>query len=387
MENDIFNVSNENSTQLISHYHTNNHSLLTANVPVLTPTEEIISHQEELQHHNTDNHSFLTSNAALLTPTEEKISEQVAYTVFIVSSSMWIYGCNSLLITVIYRDLSLHTPAMLLRCTIALLDVLICTCSQIIGVLTLFLGHDTPYVVCMIFSTATIGFVFVNMFMTSLLAVERYLYIVHPLRHTVLITNRNLIAAIAVIVTIVLIYLIVTEIRDGRSLLLSMLSCQLKSGSVVAMVFFVLPPFVVTVYVLVQLVRLKIRLSNTVSVTVPYFTQQQQHTANCLTSRLMVSKQSLVKNLKMVTLVSGSLWLTAIPAYAVRLLILVKWPWEELETRSNMAAFTVMRITNLVMTLVSSGLNPVIQFYMEEPLRIGMKRLLQPIREGITKIR
>ena len=85
----------------------------------------------------------------------------------------------------------------------------------------------------------------------------------------------------------------------------------------------------------------------------------------------------MARALKMLSLVSGTFWGTALPGVAIQFLILnLGYTWYDLNYSIDFLPPIVVRITNFLPSIVSSTLNPIIYYYSMPNLRRATWKIL-----------
>jgi hypothetical protein len=298
------------------------------------------------------------SNSVLQLYENDYTFENVIYTLVFMAASVWIYGSNIALVAEL-----LQVSNKIIRLTISSLDLIISTSSAILFPVVVWRGYDTPELLSRICSVAGMGAHFSNMIICSILATERYVYMAHPMKYITFVTPRRTCAFIACTVVLSYVYVIISELLFERKLYLSRLHTKIpeENGgrvlSIFNLVIFILPSFLTTCFCVCKLKMLQFHLRNNTTNKVH---PKEVHVA--------LSRNGFSRHLKMIILISGSLWFCYIPAHGVYSLNVI-------ESNHNWE-FRLSRICFVILTFASQSINTASQFYIEPNLRAGLKKLL-----------
>lgn len=192
----------------------------------------------------------------------------------------------------------------------------------------------------------------------------------HPLTHTTLFSPVRLGVTLGLAVGIPYMYAIITEILIGRVCHESILACHLP-GTVylnyVQLASFLFPSLIVTIYCMIRIWR--IAMAQRVAPIEP---------GNAQAAAANVSQLEKIRvALKAIGLVSGTFWGTYIPGFILRTIIFSAGiTWYDIDTRKEMGASVMMRVSQLMFIQVSSAVNPLIYYNTNRPMKISICKAL-----------
>lgn len=298
--------------------------------------------------------------------------EKIFYAILIIPLSLTILIGNISLIVVIHKFPLCQKPSKIIRSTVAGLDLcigLVASCGMLFTILGPY-SRGVSQWLCHTVSLCVESCLLTNMLLLSLFTVERYIYLKYPLKYMKWLTKKRVTVGVLILFLPGIVYCIMTEIMIGRKRNDSIIGCQLENiKSSQIMILFIMPSILISSGSIIKLLILRRNLLNEVQ-------QHESGRQSASISEIGISRKAVKKVIKMVLLLSGSLWLTFIPAGIARFTINQFFSWDELESKSNIYAYTGMRICTIVLLFGSSALNPVIQFIVEEDLRIGFLRVI-----------
>lgn len=299
----------------------------------------------------------------------ETRTEKIVYSTVIIFLFMINICTNVPLITVIHKFPLYQKPCKVIRTIIAGIDVatgFVSTGGFLWHLLGGYSEVNTKWA-CHTISVAGEVLVFTNMLCISLVAVERYVYLAYPLQYIRWMTSKCIVIFSVLLLMLPTVYGCVTEVIYGRKRNISTMACQLeKIKASQSIAIFILPSIFASLFSIFKLLWMRFNLQANIA----------RPAGDANTIVVGVSLESFSKIIKTVVLLSCSLWLTFVPTAIVRVSIKRYFTWEELAEKSNMYVFIAMRICSLLLTLIPSALNPIIQFWLEEDLRTGFLRLV-----------
>lgn len=241
-----------------------------------------------------------------------------------------------------------------------------------------------PLTYCRVVSDIGFMLFFSLLLHTGFMAYERYLFFCRPFDYAAFLPTARVMAVLATGYLVSLIYTVVTEVLIGRFYHSSVITCNLPDSAVQSLVQFViffLPSGVVTIFSAVRIWRLA-RRSRVAPATVVMSAAMGGMAGAGRASAVVSSRSTPVKQaykgLRMILLVSGTLWGTIMPHYAVRIIIFnAGYTWHDLDSRRHLMPAIAMRIATFVGTTVSSAVNPIIFYYSRKDLRTAALKLLR----------
>ena len=205
------------------------------------------------------------------------------------------------------------------------------------------------------------------------IACERYVFFCHPFRYLQQFSKARIVAAVVMCYTIPIIVLMTPSMESGSTFHASILSCTISdnkpSGKFFALI--VLPSAAVTIYCMIRVWC----LSRSAAVGPGVVGNQQT---------LATPVHQARKTLKMILLLSGTFWVTSLPAYVSWMTIFMAGnTWEDLDSRRYIGPSIVMRLTMFTHCFVSSAVNPLIYYYSRKDLRLATCKLLRLNRNTV----
>jgi hypothetical protein len=88
-------------------------------------------------------------------------------------------------------------------------------------------------------------------------------------------------------------------------------------------------------------------------------------------------KQQAKKAFQMILLISGAFWGTYIPGnLIIASVFALGYTWEDVDDRSHMTMFIIIRVSVYLVTFVSSAVNPLIHYYSRRDLRMAFCKMV-----------
>lgn len=289
---------------------------------------------------------------------------------------------NLSVLYVICRHHKFYYEHMYIIASYAIMDIVMVTVVMPSTIVILFIEHDFPQWLCSAKSVIGIGLLFSSDYMVSLLAVERYVYFCKPYHYHKIFTLKKIVAYVMFIVTFPLAYTVGTEIAIGRIMYFSVMDCQLKQAGLhgyYQVALFFAPPILLTSYSLTNIVMLIIRQRNSVlpAVTSPNPIAQTSQSMTTNRQASYEKKSTPKKALRLLLLVSGTFYLTFLPAEAARTALFNSGlTWAEAETRQDRSAAFQLRMQSLSYYGISPMINPLVYYSTMRELRRSLFRLL-----------
>ena len=301
--------------------------------------------------------------------------ETVVYTVIIAVLFLVIITANSTLIRVLCKFNLCQKPNKILRITIAVVDLCIGVIVSSGFLKYLFnpaLKQNKEKWPCRTFGLIGEGLVYANMLCISIFAIERYIYLAYPLKYIHWIRSTVIVMALVFVFSLVTVYSVLTEILIGRVRNIASMSCPIPKVGYIGSLITIMPSVIITTIVTVRFLKLRYDLVN----SAPNQSNSSTRKKKNLLSDIGISKETFVKGMKTVFLLSGSLWLSFVPSVLTRVIVNQFFTLDQLENEANIYAFVAMRISTILVSLGTSALNPLIQFGLEGDLRVGALRLI-----------
>ena len=305
-------------------------------------------------------------------------AEQVMTVILLMVSLFYVNFTNGLVLHVITTVNSLQNPQMYILAAYILADIVHFDLNTLTMVVTA-IGNDEdtlPHNMCRCVMTIAVGFFLSSIHIIGYMAYERYMYFCRPLIYPRYLTKTKLTVIISIASILGLAASTALELVAKRIPVATTMTCQPTGESVnkFNMVFFMvfyIPSGAISILTLVRLRFLVSRHKAQVSVQ----TEGSGSENNEKVGSSLV--KSVKKSIKMVSLVSGSFWITAIPAVLLRIgLFSSGVTWLDTEARQKIGLFALSRASYMLLTITSSLLNPVIYVVLMPEIRVAIYKLL-----------
>ena len=274
--------------------------------------------------------------------------------IFIPIVLAWAVTSNVLLMVVLIKFPKLVQPNnLIIRKVIISLDITFVSAVGTLNLFVLYYGNNTPTLLCN-YLTYIAGTLVVSQCLTlTVMAIERYVYVVHPLKYNQMITKGRIVAGLLSCILLPTCFTVASEPLIERRLSLKSLMCTSDETIVnlCKMLLFIIPSFCCTIGISVSLWKLTRKINSTNDA---------------------LFKPQVQKNFRLIAFISGCLWMTYIPGA-----VLVAIANVLLSTSSEYhdVAVYLYLITSIVVSYASSSINPVLQFYVDKDLWIAAKKL------------
>lgn len=327
--------------------------------------------------HETSELSAATTNANGLEMTTEMTSsaaseaggviivrsdvERVLFELYLNCSMITSILLNLLVLFAIKNNARLvHKPESVIIGVDAINNIAQVLVTEPIMVWALSVDHPLPpSVLCHVQGTLAVSHLSLTAHILCVYAVERWCFLCSPIEYSRRITRRRLIIALT---CLYLLSLIVNSLAayKGRMFTTTMLSCQSRTpatSTLILMILYACPGVLIVLYVVRKIKALDSRTITVHAAPVAAAGSDQRDSRERMTRRRISTTKTLL-------FVSGSCFLTLLPAALLRLIVLyVGVSPLDLETRNCNPAWPILfRIANLVMMTTVSFLNPI--FYM-----------------------
>ena len=281
----------------------------------------------------------------------EVVLNMICTAVFVIA----IFTGNILLLTVMWKLNLLQPCNRLLRTFIAVTDMILAISAGNLITSTSVLKYLYLNWFCLINTKVTSFCLGVLLNLSAILAVERYIFIVHPMRYLVWVTKSKVVLSFIGILSLLITYFIVNSSMINGDLV-HYLHASFVCGTGKAIVYFFLFIFPGMVIICIAVIKLVI-----------FVRRFAPNSAEAIDAK---------KAIKLILLLSGALFITYIPSYVIRMAILQVWTWDELDSGVNIPAFIAVRCTSFILSFMSSASNPIIQFYVEKDLWVGLRKIM-----------
>ena len=277
---------------------------------------------------------------------------------------IWLYVnfASGSLWYVIRKEYSLHTPQYMVLVSYMVCDALYCNLSLLHMVPVVINNniHVMSDIVSRILYTFTGSFLLSAVHMVGLLAYERYFYFIKPLKYPGMFTKARIYTTVAVTYIFSFCMSLAIDLIDPRVPVAIVMTYQASAGAskinnLVFICVYFIPSGTMGV---VALIKLRLLISKHQAQVHPPPSNDMNEDQSAVSGVIV---KPIKKALKMVGLVSGSFWLTLIPGFLIRLGLSASGvTWADTDYRTSLLPFVFFRVSYMLITVLSSVINPVI---------------------------
>ena len=291
----------------------------------------------------------------------DSLTEQVITVSLLMASWLYINFTNGFLLYVLKKMNTLDTPQYMLLVFYMICDVLYCNCQLLVMVPVAIMSSIDALnvVVCRVFITAATSFFTACTHLVGFIAYERYSYFVTPLKYPLKFTKVRIYTLVALIYLVSLSIAVAFDLVSPKVPVATTMSCQAsgpynKIAIIFQFTFFGIASGSISVITLIKL-RLMMSKHQAQVAALPQTISDDQSAINGLIVK------PIKKAFKMLALVSGSFWFTLMPGAVIRLSLSASGvTWLDTDYRTSIPLFAMSRASYIMITLVSSILNPII---------------------------
>ena len=329
------------------------------------------------EHLSTDNMVQATAAESTAEPIiTESLLEHVLTSGFLTIFWLYVNLVNGFIIFVIRTTNSLKENFQypVLTCYI-ISDILLCNMNMIIMIPLVIANGNLLPGYCPVVSTLVAGAVFTNIWMIGYLAYERYMYFVHPLKYLIYFSNIRIILANIFMYAIAFSASVVIQLTAGRELTTSTLTCTASEAhaqkvNVVAFLLFWIPSGCTSIISFIRIRLVASKHAAQVAAQFPNAENLPEHHFNPVFA--------WKKTVKTVALVSGAFWITSMPGGLIRIGIYASgFTLKDADNRSDTVMFVLSRGSFLLLTSLSSILNPIIYITLQKDLREAVLKYIE----------
>ena len=292
--------------------------------------------------------------------------ERVLSLLFIGLSSVFTLCAQLLVLVTIIKSPKLHNAHYYLLGVYCCVDITLVSVNGP-AFITRFSNRNIPLSTCKSLTCVTMICVLGQTAHNAVVAYERYTYFCRPFHYERWFNIARIVVTLGMCYAIPATLVTTREAIFNYSFHASSLSCYISNTGIhryALLVVIVLPSVAVTVYCMIRVWKLSMRAEVSPGVQ---GNQQNQSTP----------VQQARKTLKMILLLSGTFWATALPAIVGRFIIFnANYTWEDLDTRRYVVPSMILRLAVFTHCFISSAVNPVIYYYSRRDLRLAMCKLL-----------
>ena len=301
-----------------------------------------------------------TQMAATLSPiVMGSLGEQLITTGLLLLFWVYVNISNGSLLYVLKRENSLHTAQYMVLAAYMVCDLLYCNFTLLIMIPVAI--SNNIYVMTDIVSRA-IGtilttFALASVHLTALLSYERQCYFIAPLKYPRTFTKCRIYTTVIIICCFAFGVGLGVDLVEPRIPVATTMTYQAAglAGQITNLVytlFYAIPSCTVNI---IALIRLRLLISKHKAEVQPVDVSENP----CIVGGLIV--KPVRKAMKMVALVSGSLWFTMVPGFLIRIgLSAAGVTWAVTDYRLSLPLFALSRASHMLITVVSSVVNPII---------------------------
>ena len=284
----------------------------------------------------------------------------------------WIYVTfsNMSLFYVIRTEKSLHTAQYMVLVSYMVCDTLYCNFT-LLYMVPVVISNNIEVIsetVSRIMATVQISFLLASFHLIGLQAYERYCYFISPLQYIIKFTKLRFYTAVILTFVLAFCCTLAVDFLTPRVPVATFMTYQATGWSsrlsnYIYFVVYVLPSGAVSIVTLVKLRLLISKHNARVEPQSDVMNEDQSAVGGIIV-------KPIKKALKMICLVSGSFWLTVIPSMLIRAGVRGSGvTWADTDHRMSLPMFALARTSYLMMTVISSVLNPIIYISVLTELR------------------
>ena len=326
---------------------------------------------------------WTTETMAVLTPiVTDSLWEQAITAGLLILFWVYVNVSNGTFFYVIQNDYSLHAPQYMVLVSYMICDTFFCNIT-LIHMVPVVVSNDIQVMgdtVSRILVTAYVSCMFALFHLVGLLAYERYCYFITPLKYPRKFTKPRIFTAVIIIYLFALSIALAVDLIEPRIPVATILTYQTtglanKITNIIYTTIYIIPSSTVSV---VTLIKLRLLISKHKAQVHPTQSDVMNEDQSAVSGILV---KPVRKALKMVGLVSGSFWMTMIPGVLIRLALSASGvTWSDTDQRISLPIFALSRASYMLITILSSAMNPIIYMSVLTELReavwkcIGIKR-------------
>ena len=296
----------------------------------------------------------------------------------------WLYVTlsNGFLFYVLRKDYSLHTPQFMVLGPYMVCDVLYCnlTLLHMVPIVISNNIHVIPDRVSRIIVAVYMSFLLSSFHLIGLQAYERYSYFITPLKYPRKFTKRRIFTAVIIVFVLAFCFALGVDLISPRIPVATIMTYQVtglatKLTSISYAVVYAIPSGTVSA---LTLIKLRALISSHKTQVQPSVSIDMSEDQSGISGSLV---EPVKKAMKRVVLVSGSFWLTIIPGFLTRIGLSASGvTWADTDQRISLSLFALSRASYMLITVMSSVLNPIIYIAVLTELReavlkcVGIKR-------------
>ena len=288
----------------------------------------------------------------------------------------WLYVnvSNGILFYVFHREYSLHTPQFMVLVSYMVCDTLYCNFTLLLMVPMVISNniHVMPASLCRILAIAFSSCFLASVHLNALLTYERHCYFVTPLIYTRKFTRFRIFATVITIFLFSFGMGLAVDLIEPRVAVATIMSYQVTGlasqiSNVVYVVFYVIPSGLISV---ITLIKLRLLISKHTAQVHPTQSDVMSEDQSAVSGIIV---KPVRKALKMVALVSGSFWLTIMPGVLIRMSLSASGvTWAYTDQRISLPLFALSRTSYMLITVMSSVLNPIIYVSVLTEVRVAV---------------
>ena len=248
--------------------------------------------------------------------------------------------------------------------------------------LTILDRVDAEHFFCPVIMCFASGIFFTNTMMVGYLAFERYIYFSRPFKHAFYFSKNRILLVNICVYAFGLLTAVIIEVSSGRKLVTTTISCSpvgldAQKTNMAVFILFWVPSATISVMSVISLRVLTYKHKAQVAA------QTDESVTNQADGQIF---QGALKAIRMILIVSGAFWTSVMPGALLRIILAQAGvTWKDTDARQNVNIFAISRIAYLLMTVLSSFLNPIIYMTLQKDLRYHVYHVLG-IRNQIGNI-
>ena len=301
-----------------------------------------------------------TQMAATLPPiVMSSLGEQLITTGLLLLFWVYVNISNGSLLHLIRRENSLHTAQYMVLAAYMVCDLLYCNFTLLIMIPVTISNniYVMTDVVSRAIGTILTTFALASVHFTALLSYERQYYFIIPLKYPRIFTKCRIYTIVIIICCFAFGVGLGVDLVEPRIPVATTMTYQAAglAGQIINLVytlFYAIPSCTMSI---IALIRLRLLISKHKAEVQPVDVSEKPS----IVGELIV--KPVRKAMKMVALVSGSLWFTMVPGFFIRIgSSAAGVTWAVTDYRLSLPLFALSRANYMLITVVSSAVNPII---------------------------
>ena len=292
----------------------------------------------------------------------DSLGEQLITTGLLLLFWVYVNISNGSFLYVIGRNNSLHTAQYMVLTAYMVSDLLYCNCTLLIMVPVAISNniYAMPDVVARAIMVIMSTFALACVHLTALLSYERQCYFITPLKYPTIFTKCRIYTTVIIICCFAFGVGLCVDLVEPRIPVATTMTYQSAGlagqiSNLVYTLFYAIPSCTVSI---IAHIRLRLLISKHKAEVQPSESFEMSENQSTIGGLIV---KPVRKAMKIVALVSGSLWFTLIPGFLIRIVLSAAGvTWAVTDYRLSLPLFALSRASYILITVVSSVINPII---------------------------